>query len=134
MGTSTPGYTKFYIRICSKFELLYWIFSHLHSLALNKTLCMRQNPKHDVLYCRLLFEDHSCQVKKYLISFDLQLRFFIEVGIPQADAAKLKVSWKHFFVGFRECLVAEFIYNLKHKKKIKSSCNNKPFVANLLLF
>ena len=102
--------------------------THLHPLALDQALRVRQNPEHHVLYRALLLEDHSGQVQQHLVPLDFELRLLVEVSVPQPDSAKLQVTGEYLLVLLREGGVAELIYDLQPKRLeniLREVCTSK---------
>ena len=61
----------------------------------------------------LLLEDDPGQVQQHLVPLDLQLRPFVQLGVPQADAAELEVLLEHSAVVIAEVAIVVLVDNLK---------------------
>lgn len=66
----------------------------LDALALDETLHVGEDAEDHVLDGALLLEDHPGQVEEHLVPLYFQLRFLVQLGIPQPDAAELQVRGK----------------------------------------
>jgi len=66
----------------------------LDALALDETLHVGENAEDHVLNGALLLEDHACQIQEHLIPLDLQLRFLIQLCIPQPNPTELQIRGK----------------------------------------
>lgn len=74
---------------------------------------MGEDPVYHGVKRALLLEDDTRKVEEDLVPLDLQQTSLIDLGVPQAKAAKLEISFKHMAVMFAEVAIIVFVDDLK---------------------